>query len=229
MSAPTRAPFEARQLESDQRSDRLLLRRAGFRRDVQQDFTQPGARDPVDDGVVHLGQRRDPAALDALDDPQFPQRPGAVQLVGHQPAHQLLELAAAARSGNADAADVEVDVEVLVLDEPRPVQSEGRAGDPPPQLRQLRQPLDDQFAESLEAVVGRVARDRRSPTHPHAYASPQFRLTKTPHRHSKAASCDDRSPRLPAAPSYRRQSHNARSGFDSAAPHAASRRASTLA
>src|SRR5262249_26247657 len=79
------APLDSRNLAPDQRPDRLLLRRTGFRRDVQQDLAQPGAGDAVDDRVMHLGQRRDPAALDALDHPQLPQRPRAVQLVGHQP------------------------------------------------------------------------------------------------------------------------------------------------
>lgn len=64
-----RASLDPRDLDADQRTDRFPLRRTRFRRDVEQDFTQPGPGDAVDDRVVHLGQRRDPAAFDTLDHP----------------------------------------------------------------------------------------------------------------------------------------------------------------
>ena len=160
--------LEAGQLEADQRADCLLGRLAWLGGDVEQDLAEAGAGDAVDDRVVHLGQRRDAAALDALDEPELPERSGAVELVGHQPADQLVELLAATRRGHTDPAQVEVDVELVVLDEPGPVQAERTADDPPPQLRHLRQPLDDQLAHPVEAEVrglGGVADSNGSDVH----------------------------------------------------------------
>src|SRR5262249_58226682 len=84
----------------------------------------------------------------------------------------------------------------LILDEPRPVQPEGRPGDPPTQLRHLRQSLDDQFAESLKAVVRRIAgiADRQR-THMHmparSFCRPKRRInTRKPlHATTVALAC----------------------------------------
>ena len=80
--------------------------------------------------MVHLGQIGDPAAFQTLDEPQLPQRSGPVERVGHQPPDQILEFAPAARRRNRDAADVVVDVQGGVLDQPRPVQPVPGAGHP---------------------------------------------------------------------------------------------------
>ena len=79
---------------------------------------------------MHLGQGRDPPVLDTLDEPQLPQRPAAVEWVGHQTADQLVELATSSGCGHRDLADVIVDVEFGVLDQPWPVHTKRRAGHP---------------------------------------------------------------------------------------------------
>lgn len=73
---------------------------SGFGRDVKHDVTQPSARHAVDQGMMHLGQVRDTAVLDTLNEPQLPQRSAAVPRVGHQAADQLLELAATSGWGS---------------------------------------------------------------------------------------------------------------------------------
>ena len=65
----------------------------------------------------------------------------------------LVEFAAAAGRRDRDVADVEVDIEFLVLDEPRPVEAEWCAGHPPAQLRHLRQTSRDKCFHRLEAEI----------------------------------------------------------------------------
>ena len=79
---------------------------------------------------MHLGQSRDPPMLDTLDEPQLPQRPVTLERVGHQTADQLLELATPSRRGHRNPPEVEVEVEVGVRDEPRPIQTKRRTDHP---------------------------------------------------------------------------------------------------
>ena len=61
-------------------------------------------------------------------------------------------------------ADVEIQIRVLVVDEPRQIQSQWRLLDPVAKLREFPQPFTDQFSQVLEGEVGCVGgiADRQS-------------------------------------------------------------------
>ncbi|SKT00663.1 Uncharacterised protein [Mycobacteroides abscessus subsp. abscessus] len=60
---------------------------------------------------------------------------------------------------------MKVGVELLVFDEPRPVQPQRNIGDPPAQLRHGRKTFHDEGAHPLKAVVRRIGGvvNRQSP------------------------------------------------------------------
>ena len=66
-----------------------------------------------------------------LDDEELPQRAGAVERIEHEQAGEVEQLAARAGSGQGDAADVEVDVEVGVVGPDRGAEPGGVRLDPP--------------------------------------------------------------------------------------------------
>ena len=70
----------------------------------------------VGDRVVHLLDERRLAAAQPSMTRELPQRAGAVERVGGDQRGQVEELAHRSRLGQRDAADVEVDVEVGVVD-----------------------------------------------------------------------------------------------------------------
>src|ERR1700730_2944546 len=129
---------------------------ANLGRDVQQDLRQTGAGHRVDHIGVHLGHDRCAPVLQTLDEPQLPQRLGSVEFVRHQPTDEFVVFSAPARRWDGYVPYVEIDVEILVLDEPRPVQPERRSGHQPPQLRQLRQTRLDELSDRLEAEIRRI-------------------------------------------------------------------------
>ena len=90
---------------------------------------QVGPRHPVDQGVVRLGQHGPAAVLEALDDPDLPERLGAVELLRHDPPDQLAQLALAPGGGQRGVAQVVLDVEVGVVHPDRPPQLEGDEAD----------------------------------------------------------------------------------------------------
>ena len=128
-------------------------RLGGLGLQVEQVDHQLGARAAVDGGVVDLGDDADAVLLEALDDPQLPQGTGAVQRgAGDLPGH-LAQLAAAAGGGAADAADVEVQVEVRVLDPERVRQVERHLAEPAGERRHQVEPASDELLEVLERVA----------------------------------------------------------------------------
>jgi hypothetical protein len=153
-----RLHLSPRGIHADEGPVHIDSRRTRLGRGVEQDLADPRSGHAVDHRVVHLGHDSDPTALETFDEPQFPQRFGAIQLVGHQPADEVVELRAPAGRGHPDPTDVEVDVDVLVLDEVGPVESERRPLDPPPQLGKLGESADDQLANPIEAEVRCVRR-----------------------------------------------------------------------
>ena len=150
-----RLHLAARGFHTDQGAFHVNGRVPRLRGDVEQDLAEAGAGDAVDDGVVHLRDDGDPAVLQPLDEPQLPQRFRTVQLVRHQASDQLVELGSAAGGRHPDAPDVEVDVDLVVLDEVGPVESQRCALDPPPQLRKLGQSAHDQIANEVETECRR--------------------------------------------------------------------------
>ena len=118
----------------------------------------------VGDRVVHLLHQRRPAATEALDDDELPQRPGAVEGVVGEQGRQVEQLAHRAGLGQGDAADVVVDVEVGVVDPRRRREVDGRRLDPPAQAGhgpgRLLHP-GPQGVEVRRAVEHRHRRERR--------------------------------------------------------------------
>ena len=68
---------------------------------------------------MDLGDDGELASLQAFDDPEFPQWLAAVELLGDDPARQCLELVIVAGPRQAGVADVEIEVERVVVDPDR--------------------------------------------------------------------------------------------------------------
>jgi len=102
--------------------------------------------------VVALGDEREAAALQAVDEQQFPERLRAVQAVGEDPPGEVLQLLLAARRGQAGVAQVVAQVEVRVVDPDRPALVERDAGEALAKAGDEVQARLDQLAQ---LVVGR--------------------------------------------------------------------------
>ena len=83
-----------------------------------------GSRDAVDGAVVHLGEDRDLARLEALDDHELPERSRPVQRDPRHVTAQVGQLAVAAGRRQRHPVHVAVDVEVVVGDPHRVVDAE---------------------------------------------------------------------------------------------------------
>jgi hypothetical protein len=118
---------------------------------VEQHGGELAAGDAVDDRVVDLGQHRHPAALEALDHPELPEGLPTVELDAHQVADQVPELLGASGRRDADAAHVQVDVEVRVLDEHRSIDAERHLDEAPAELGREVQPLGDPLLQEIDA------------------------------------------------------------------------------
>ncbi len=73
------------------------------------------AADAVHHAVVHLRDERPAAALEPLQEPRFPERPGAVKPLRENPRRQLAQLASAARRWDGGMPHVIADLEVRVV------------------------------------------------------------------------------------------------------------------
>ena len=93
------------------------LARAGV--DVEQHLAEVDGRDAVDQDLVGLGEQRDPAVLEPLDEVHLPQRTVGVEPARHDPRGQLAQLVHRARTRQRGAAYVVGEVEVLVVDPDR--------------------------------------------------------------------------------------------------------------
>ena len=80
----------------------------------------------VDQRVVRLGDDREAVVADAVDEPQLPQRLGAVQALGEDAAGQPAQLVLAGGRGQRGVAHVVAGVEVRVVDPHRPALHERR-------------------------------------------------------------------------------------------------------
>jgi hypothetical protein len=116
------------------------------------------AGDAVRQRVVHLGHARDAAAFEALEDPQLPQRPGAVQRPARDLGDHLADLVEPAGRGHAHAPDVVLEVEVRILDPHRVVQAERCRDELPPERREQVESRTQRLLDSREALIapGRV-------------------------------------------------------------------------
>jgi hypothetical protein len=90
--------------------------------------------------VVHAGQNGNRAVLDALNDPELPERSLPIQGTARDVADDVGELLRIPRCRHCDVADVIVDVEIGIVEPHRPVQVERNVGQPAPEFRQEREP-----------------------------------------------------------------------------------------
>ena len=120
----------AEQLEVGRLGPRRPLRRQRRRvgrllLDVEEDGGDVDAGDAVDQRVVALADDREAVAVEALDQPQLPERLAAVELLGEDPRRQVAQLLLGARRRQRGLAHVVVEVEVGVVDPDRPALAEG--------------------------------------------------------------------------------------------------------
>src|SRR4051795_12104455 len=78
---------------------------------------------------MRLREDRRAPALEALDEPQLPQRLRAIEALGEQPPDQTPELLGAARRGQRGVAHVVVEVERWVVDPALATEAERRRGE----------------------------------------------------------------------------------------------------
>ena len=87
--------------------------------DVEQHLAEVDGLDAVDEHLVRLGEQRDPAAGQPLDDVHLPERAVAVERAGDDARHQLAQLVEGARARQRRAAHVVGEVERRVVDPDR--------------------------------------------------------------------------------------------------------------
>ena len=148
----------------------LVLRCALDRWRVRLEAAQVGdrvrARDPVDGRVVHLGEHRDLAGLQALDHEELPQRPRAVQRDAGEVAAQVRQLAVTTRRGHRHPVHVPVDVEVVVDHPHRVVDPQGHLLELAVEHRDVGDPALELVTELIEVVAASGDRLRVQDDHP---------------------------------------------------------------
>ena len=132
-----------------------LLDRLGHRLEVEEDGADVDPGDAVDHRVVGLGEDREAVALEALHQPQLPERLGAVELLREDPRGERPQLVLAAGLGQPRVADVVGEVEVDVVGPERPARLE----------RRLDEPLSEagHQVEAAAHVLDEVDVERRRP------------------------------------------------------------------
>ena len=131
-------------------------------RGVEQHGRDVDAGDPVDERVMGLRQHREAPVGEALDEPQLPQRPAAVERLGEHAARQPLQLAVAAGARQRRVADVVADLEMGIVHPHRAALAE----------RHERQPLPvaghevESRLDRLDQLVVRRGACRRTPSSP---------------------------------------------------------------
>ena len=115
--------------------------------------------------MVHLGIKPDLVVLHALEDVEFPERPGAIQKLGVHPADDAFQRGAVIGCGKTAAEDMTVDVELVVLDPGRMIDVERGLFQTGFEDRRDVQPRGDHRLEVLEevaVVILRQAEDRHA-------------------------------------------------------------------
>ena len=133
--------------------------------EVEEDggYVNPG--DAVDERVVALADDREAVALEALDEPQLPERLRAVELLGEDPRGEVAQLLLGAGRRQGGLADVVIEVQVGVVDPDRAPLAER---DEAELLAKARDEVEARLDVVAELVVGRrraVEDDRRGDVH----------------------------------------------------------------
>src|SRR5262249_45396468 len=114
----------------------------------------------VDQRVMRLLDDRDVAALEPLDEPQLPQRAGAVERLGLHAFEQREQLRARSRPWKRGEADVVRDVEAVVVDPDRTAEVEWHPHRLLPEARDEVKARRDQVARVTDAEATRVVEER---------------------------------------------------------------------
>ena len=105
-------------------------RGGGLGRGVEQHRHDVHAGDAVHERVVGLRQHREAVALEALDEPDLPERLVAVELLGEHAAGEVPQLLLGAGGGERGRAHVVAQVQVRVVDPLRAALAERHEGEP---------------------------------------------------------------------------------------------------
>ncbi len=157
----------------------LARGRLRHRLEVEEHGADVDAGDAVDHRVVGLGQQGEAVALQALHQPQLPERLGAVELLREDARGEALQLLLAARLGQRRVADVVGQVEVDVVGPERPPGLQRRHDQPLAEARHLAR------AARARARPGRrtsAAAPRRSGSRRRACGWPRSRWSGTRRR-----------------------------------------------
>jgi hypothetical protein len=103
--------------------------------------------------MMNLEQRRDALPLEAFDPPALPERSRSVQRLGMQKTCQFGQRRTVTGLGDRHAVDVIRDVEILVLDPVRPIDSERRFEELPFEPLDEFDPLVKDLEEALETKL----------------------------------------------------------------------------
>ena len=133
--------------------------------EVEQDrgYVNPGYA--VDERVVALADDREAVALEALDQPQLPERLGAVELLGEDPRGEVAQLLLGARRRQRGLTDVVVEVEVRVVDPDRAALAEGDEAELLTEAGDEVQARLDVVAELFVARRRAIEEDHRGDVH----------------------------------------------------------------
>ena len=145
------------------RRPRRRVRR--LRLEVEEDGRDVDPGDAVDQRVVALADDREAVALEALDQPQLPERLRAVELLGEDPGGEVAQLLLGARRRQRGLAHVVVEVEVGVVDPDRPALVEGHEAQLLAEARDEVQARVDVVAELLVGRRRALEDDRRGDVH----------------------------------------------------------------
>ena len=154
------APGVAEQLQVGRLGARRPLRWphrrvVGLLLEVEEDGGDVDAGDAVDQRVVALADTAKRSPSKPLDQPQLPERLGAVELLGEDPRGEVAQLLLGAGRGQGRAAHVVVEVEEGVVDPDRPALVEGDAA-------QLLAEAGDEVQARLDVVAEFLVRGRRA-------------------------------------------------------------------
>ena len=144
-----------------------IKRRAGI--DVEEHLVQAGGSGPVHQSVVDLHEQSHAAILEALDEPDLPQRAVPLELVAEQVARQGTELARPARGRHAYPADLALEIDVRVVHPGGAVEAKGDPYQATQERPEQPGPGFEQGAQAIhvEAVGGarRVEHHQRPGVH----------------------------------------------------------------
>ena len=145
----------------------LEVGRGGCRRrlEVEQDGRQIDAGDAVDERVVGLEDEREAIVLEPFDQPALPQRLGAIELLGDDPARELEQLLLGSGRGERRVAHVVLEIERWVVGPQRAAGLERRRAQPLPVARHEVQAAADMIQVVLECRWRPIEDEHRADVH----------------------------------------------------------------